>query len=70
MIRVGKCKIGKYGKHTYPDYKDYTNIVVLAKSSEYGCIGPYSLKNDKGQLMENIWQFSKIYEVKKECNSF
>jgi hypothetical protein len=26
-------------------------------------LSPYSLKNKKGQIMENIWQFSKVYET-------
>ncbi len=33
----------------------------MTKSTAYGSLGPYVLKNEKGQIMENIWQFSKIY---------
>lgn len=58
MIRVGRC-IGT----NYPSYPNYTSIIVMMKShSKWGVIGPYLLKNDKDEIMENIWQFSKVYE--------
>jgi hypothetical protein len=60
-IRVGTCKFKKAGRID-PSFENYTPIVVLTKSSEYGDIGPYCLKNSKGQIMENIWQFSKVYQ--------
>eukprot|EP01080_Neovahlkampfia_damariscottae_P002616 gene2616-3576_t len=60
-VRVGTCKF-QNKKRFDPTFKNYTPILVLTKNSEYGEIGPYCLKNKKGQVMENIWQFSKIYE--------
>lgn len=35
----------------------------MTKSSEYGELGPYELKDKQGRIMENIWQFSKVYEI-------
>jgi len=57
MIRVGRCNGNKM-----PSYKNFVNIVVLTKSSAYGEIGPYLLKNEYDQIFENVWQFSKVYE--------
>jgi len=59
-IRVGRC-IYKNGKRIDPSYQGFVPIVVMTKSSKYGSLGPYVLKNDKGQNMENLWQFSKVY---------
>lgn len=59
-IRVGKI-IYEGGKAVYPSYSGYTPILVLTKSSPYGSLGPYVLKNERGQIMENVWQFSKLY---------
>lgn len=62
MIRVGRCKYDG-GKRIDPSYQGFTTIVVLMKGhNKWGCLGPYELKDDKGRIMENIWQFSKVYE--------
>ncbi len=61
MIRVGTINYNG-GKKVFPRYDDFIPIEVMTPSTKYGSLSPYSLKNDKGQLMENIWQFSKIYE--------
>lgn len=59
MIRVGTIKYTN-GK-VMPKFPGFTDIIVLTKSSPYGDLGPYVLKNDEGMIMENIWQFGKIY---------
>lgn len=67
MIRVGSIVDSKH-----PQYKDFIPIVVLTKSSKYGSLGPYCLRNEKGQILENVWQFSKIYEkvpYSRRCKS-
>lgn len=58
MIRVGRIKSSN-DKLTYPGF---TPIVVMTKSSKYGSLGPYVLRNKNYQIMENIWQFSKVYQ--------
>lgn len=65
-IRVGTSKyINK--KLVLPTYKDYTSIIVLTtRYSKYGDIGPYNLKNEKGQIVECVWQFSKVYKYVPE----
>jgi hypothetical protein len=57
MIRVGTIKNGT-DKLAYPAFE---SIMVMTKSSKYGSLGPYCLKNKAGHNMENIWQFSKVY---------
>ena len=67
MIRVGSLVDSKQ-----PEYENFISIVVLTKCSKYGCIGPYCLKNEQGQILENVWQFSKIYEkvpYSRRCKS-
>lgn len=62
MIRVGRIKYVN-NQQVYPSYPDFTPIVVMTKSSEYGELGPYELKDENGHIFENIWQFSKAYEI-------
>lgn len=63
MIRVGRCSYDKKGKRTDPSYPGFTPIVVLMSShSEWGVLGPYNMKNEKGQIFENVWQFQRAFE--------
>lgn len=62
MIRVGRRIYNKDGTHNDPHYNGFTPILCLTASSPYGELGPYVLKDDDGRIMENIWQFSKVYE--------
>lgn len=63
MIRVGRCIYDKKGKRTDPSYPGFTSIVVLMSShSEWGSLGPYNLKNEKGQIFENYYQYHRLYE--------
>ena len=62
MIRVGRRIYNRDGTFTDPAFPGFTSILCLTKSSPYGDIGPYCLKDDQGRIMENIWQFSKVYE--------
>lgn len=62
-IRVGTCSWNK-GKRIDPRYEGFTNIVCLTKSTAYGCLSPYCLTvkiKDKDIIMENAWQYSKVY---------
>lgn len=62
MIRVGRCTYSGPTR-TDPTFEGFTPILVLTKSSAYGQIGPYCLKDEKGRIMENFFQFSKCYET-------
>lgn len=61
MLRVGRRIYDKTGKYKDPFYSNFTPIIVLTKSTAYGSLGPYVLKDDGGRIMENIYQFSKCY---------
>lgn len=58
MIRVGKIK----NCNDRLQYPGFETIMVMTKSSKYGSLSPYELRDDEGKIMENIWQFSKVYE--------
>lgn len=60
-IRVGTIKFADKGKKIYPSYEGFENIEVMTASTAYGDLGPYILKDEEGRIMENVWQFSKIY---------
>jgi len=61
-IRVGRIRYDKNYKQIIPKYENFENIMVMTKSSEYGSLGPYCLKDENKFIMENIWQFSKLYK--------
>jgi hypothetical protein len=58
MIRVGRIVDG-----VQPKIDGFKPIVVLMKSSKYYSLSPYSLRTQEGHIMENIWQFSKVYKT-------
>lgn len=61
-IKVGSI-IFKNGKRIYPNTPDgYKVVEVMTKCSKYSSLSPYCLQNNKEEIMENIWQFSKIYK--------
>lgn len=61
MIRVGRRKYSKNGKYTDPEYPGFTPILCLTEKTAYSSLSPYCLKNSRGEILENIWQFSKVY---------
>lgn len=71
QVRVGRTIYSKDGKRTDPSFPGFTPIVVLTKSSAYGALGPYVLKDPKGRIIENLWHSTKVFaEVPKvECKA-
>lgn len=64
MIRVGRT-IYKKGtsQRVDPHYDGFTNVIVLLKNtSEWGPLSPFELKDEQQRIMENVWQFSKVYQ--------
>lgn len=59
-IRVGRVTYDT-GKPIYPSFEGFTSVIVLTKTSEYGELGPYVLTSEDGVIMENAWQFRKVY---------
>jgi hypothetical protein len=66
MIRIGTIKYVD-GKKVYPSYPNFKRIEVMTPSTAYGPLSPYSLKDENGCIMENIWQFSKVYSKVPAC---
>lgn len=52
-VRVG-TRLYNGGKYYDPSYPGFTPIIVLTKSSKYGSLGPYVLRDEKGRIFENI----------------
>jgi len=67
MIRCGRRIYAKDGTFKDPSFSGYYNVPVLTKSSKYGSLGPYILKNEKGQIMENLYQAHKVYKKVPRC---
>jgi len=65
QVRVGRCTWSK-GSRIDPEFSNFTQCLVLTKSSAYGSLGPYVLKDENGMIMENVWQFSKVYKIVPE----
>jgi len=61
-IRVGRVTTGAYGRWNMEKLDGYESIIPLTESTPHYQLSPYYLKNSKGFIMENIWQFSKVYE--------
>lgn len=62
---VKKVFVAKYypGKPRPPLPEEGT-LDLLIHTSPHGkgaSLSPYQLRNEKGQLLENVWQFSKVY---------
>lgn len=62
-VKVGRCKYVN-GKIVYPnDIAGYERIVVMTKGyGKWGYLSPYHLTDHKDRILENVWQFSKVYE--------
>lgn len=58
------CVAKYYPGKPLPKMEGFKNILIHTKGTNLGGdLSPYVLKNDKGHLIENIWQFSKVYPV-------
>lgn len=55
MLRVGKYD---YKTKTQAKTEGYTNVLIHTT----GSLAPYEMKDSDGCIMENYWQFSKVWE--------
>lgn len=60
----GIVKVAKYFPRTpLPITPGFKNIQIHSGARGFGRqLSPFILKNEKGQLIENVWQFSKFYD--------
>lgn len=56
----GQIRVGTKKGKVDPSFPNFTPIVCLTKSTAYGALGPYLLRNESGDLIENAWQASKV----------
>jgi hypothetical protein len=54
-------KVGRISDNNIPCCENYTQIIIRNRSL-YEELAPWSLKNHKSQYIENIWEFSKVYD--------
>ena len=60
MVRVAKYYPREHEKPTAP--AGFRNILIHTRGNTLGGdLSPYVLKNEQGHLLENLWQFSKVY---------
>lgn len=61
----GELRVGRVvyvdGRKVLPRYPGFSLVEVMTASTKYGSLGPYVLRDEEGRLMENLWQFSKVY---------
>jgi len=72
MLRVGRIIYDKKRQPVYPSFDGFTPILVMTYMycPDYFPLSPYCLKDNKGRIMENIWQFSKCYETVPETKEY
>jgi hypothetical protein len=66
-------KVTKYNYRTrmMPDIPGYHNILVHTSGCNVGGdLSPFVLTDDKGRLLENVWQFAKVYSKVHPQNQF
>ncbi len=58
-VQKGKLRVAKYDwkSGVSPKTEGYTNILIHTQEE----LSPFVLKDSNGVIMENYWQFSKIY---------
>nr|QBK92085.1 MAG: uncharacterized protein LCPAC304_04320 [Pithovirus LCPAC304] len=70
QIRVGRRKYAR-GGYTDPSFPGFTPVICLTKSTAYGSLSPYVITDEKGRIMENIFQYSKAYaQVPKSTQTY
>jgi hypothetical protein len=61
-VRGSVCVAKYYPGKSPPEKPGYRTVVIHTDARPLGGdLSPYVLRDEKGRLLENIWQFSKIY---------
>lgn len=63
LPKLGKIKVAKfYPGKPQPVSEGYQNVLIhTSKAGIGGPLSPYVLCDEQGHLLENIWQFAKLY---------
>jgi len=59
-VFVGR-RIYNGASFTDPKLPGCSSIIVMTKSTAYGSLSPYELRDPKGKIIENCYQFAKAY---------
>lgn len=65
--RPGLVAVAKYDYRSkklprMPEDKKWFKVLIHTSTKEFGgTLSPYVLKDENGHLLENVWQFSKVY---------
>lgn len=75
MSNIGKIRVGRRiydskGKFTDPKLENYKTILPLTKSTKDFELSPYCLTDKNGVIIENKWQFSKVYKTVPKSKQF
>lgn len=49
--------------------EEYEVLCIIARYKQFNELSPYEMRDSYGRIMENIWQFSKIYQVTPATNT-
>jgi len=63
--KTGQVRVGTmtFAPKRVPSFPGFTPIIVMTKTyGRWWPLSPYALKTKEGWIMENVWQFSKVYE--------
>lgn len=63
---VGRIRIGRKINSHLPQYSNFTPIVLSTRHP----LSSFNLKDSHGYILENIWQFSKIYQTVPYAKQF
>src|SRR5277367_356240 len=66
ILRVGRIK----NASETIKLPGFTSIVVMTTSSKFGMLSPFQLKTKDGIIIENKWQFMKVYEKVPETTQY
>lgn len=61
MAAKNKVRVARKVANSKPSFPGFAPILCLTPSTPWGDIGPYVLRDEKGRLMENLYQAAKLY---------
>lgn len=63
LMRQGRVAVAQYtaGK-PFPVMEGFVNVAIFSSAKGFGsALSPFVLKNANNEIVENVWQFSKLY---------
>lgn len=66
ILKVGRIK----NANDMIKLPGFTSIVVMTASSKFGMLSPFQLKTKDNIIIENKWQFMKVYKKVPETTQY